>query len=129
MPPPRKVDLLPSELKGWLQEELRSGVEGTLGRVELFGILGDGDSRYLGSEVSGAQCSADYRLQLRLDCRRGLCLVSLLNRGLPAASALPLYPDASLADWRGAIAQLVASALSARSDRGLRAFPAADDRS
>ena len=24
MPPPRKVDLLPSELKGWLQEELRA---------------------------------------------------------------------------------------------------------
>jgi hypothetical protein len=24
MPPPRKIDLLPSELKGWLQEELRA---------------------------------------------------------------------------------------------------------
>ena len=24
MPPPRKVDLLPSELRGWLQDELRS---------------------------------------------------------------------------------------------------------
>lgn len=97
--------------RDWLQTELRQGVETHLVRVRTAGVLGDTGPRVIGRAPQSRACAADHRLRLALDCRRGLCLLSLQRDASPAGGGVPLYADASLEAWRSAIRSLVVTAL------------------
>ncbi|TCO76175.1 serine/threonine-protein kinase [Chromatocurvus halotolerans] len=97
--------------RNWLQTELRQGVETHLTRVRTVGLLGDTGPRVIGRTPQKRACAADHRLRLALDCRRGLCLLSLQKDASPAGGGVPLYADASLEAWRSAIHSLVVTAL------------------
>ena len=97
--------------RDWLQSALRRGIEQALQRVQLQGLAGNAGPRSVGRAARGTPCAADYRLQLRLRCRSSLCLVSLVRNGLPLAATAPLFADATLHEWSGAIDRLSAMAV------------------
>lgn len=94
--------------RDWLQTELRQHVGQRLKRVRMVGVLGDSWPSVIGRDRI---CAADIQLQLRLDCRRGLCLLALQQDDAPSGAGVPLYADASLEAWRSALESLVFSAL------------------
>lgn len=92
--------------RDWLQSTLQQGIEQRLQRVQLTGDSGKAGPRVVGRAGRVRQCTADYRLQLRLRCRDSLCLLSLFRNGLPLASTTPLFADASLDEWSAALDRL-----------------------
>ena len=97
--------------RDWLQSALRRGIEQRLQPLQLQGVAGKAGPRSVGRGDRDTQCAVDYRLQLRLRCRNSLCLVSLVRNGLPLAATVPLFADASLQEWGGAIDRLSAMAV------------------
>lgn len=95
----------------WLQRMLGASVGGRAATAELVGALSEARPRVIGRTARAAECSPDQRLQLRLECRRALCLLSLLRNALPVGSGIPLFADASTDEWRSAIDRLALEAL------------------
>ncbi|MEQ8516679.1 MAG: serine/threonine-protein kinase, partial [Chromatocurvus sp.] len=95
----------------WLQTVLRTRVEARVTPVGLVGALGDVRPRVIGRAAREQACAVDHRLQLRLECRQALCLLSLFRNAHPVGGGMPLFADASLAEWRSAIDRLAAAAL------------------
>lgn len=96
--------------RDWLQAVLRRGLEEQAGRIEVVGAPGDTGPRVIGRDGEEKSCRVDRRLQLRLECRQALCLVSLFSNALPRGPGVPLFANASLAEWRSAVERVAAAA-------------------
>lgn len=95
----------------WLQRMLGASVGGRAATAELVGALGEDRPRIIGRTDRVEHCTPDQRLQLRLECRRALCLLSLLSNAMPVGGGIPLFADASTDEWRSAIDRLAVEAL------------------
>lgn len=96
--------------RAWLQTALRERIAQRQPRARLVGILSGRPTGPIGRTASDQQCNPDHRLRLRLDCRQGLCLLTLQQDDSPIGVAVPLYEDAALQAWRAAVESLLLSA-------------------